>query len=140
MASAAVGVRATDTAEPFVLLIRRRLRTPAGDRGRPVDVIKADRSFLDGLGSDRRELAVLQAILAIGDGLGIQVVAEGIATQRQRELLRLSGCPFGQGFLFARPLAAEEIVVGPRPQPPIALRGLPGREARGTTLAASPTV
>ena len=80
----------------------------------PVDVIKADRSFLDGLGADRRDLAVLRAILAIGDGMDIQVVAEGIETPRQRELLRLSGCPFGQGFLFARPLPAEEIVIGRR--------------------------
>jgi EAL domain-containing protein (putative c-di-GMP-specific phosphodiesterase class I) len=81
----------------------------------PVDVIKADRSFLDGLGTDRRDLAVLRAILAIGDGMDIQVVAEGVETQRQRELLRLSGCPFGQGFLFSRPLAAEDIHLGGRP-------------------------
>jgi EAL domain-containing protein (putative c-di-GMP-specific phosphodiesterase class I) len=81
----------------------------------PVDVIKADRSFLDGLGTDRRDLAVLRAILAIGDGMDIQVVAEGVETQRQRELLRLSGCPFGQGFLFSRPLPAEDIHLGRRP-------------------------
>lgn len=68
------------------------------------------------------------------------MVAEGIETQRQRELLRLSGCPFGQGFLFARPLPAEEIVVGRRPQRPTARRGLPGHEAWGTTITASPTV
>jgi diguanylate cyclase (GGDEF)-like protein len=81
----------------------------------PVDVIKADRSFLDGLGTDRRDLAVLRAILAIGDGMDIQVVAEGVETQRQRELLRLSGCPYGQGFLFAHPLPAEAIEIGTRP-------------------------
>ncbi|MGH2866311.1 MAG: putative bifunctional diguanylate cyclase/phosphodiesterase [Solirubrobacteraceae bacterium] len=80
----------------------------------PVDVIKADRSFLDGLGTDRRDLAVLRAILAIGDGMDIQVVVEGVETQRQRELLRLSGCPLGQGFLFSPPLPAEEIEIGPR--------------------------
>ena len=81
----------------------------------PVDVIKADRSFLDGLGTDRRDLAVLRAILAIGDGMDVQVVAEGVETQRQRELLRLSGCRFGQGFLFSRPLPAEEIQLSRRP-------------------------
>ena len=82
----------------------------------PVDVIKADRSFLDGVGTDRRGLAVLRAILAIGDGMDIQVVAEGIETPRERELLRLSGCRFGQGFLFSRPLPADEIQIdGPRP-------------------------
>jgi diguanylate cyclase (GGDEF)-like protein len=81
----------------------------------PVDVIKADRSFLDGLGTDRRDLAVLRAILAIGDGMDIRVVAEGVETQRQRELLRLLGCPYGQGFLFSRPLPAEEIRIDRRP-------------------------
>ncbi len=96
----------------------------------PVDIIKADRSFLDGLGADRRDLAVLRAILAIGDGMDIQVVAEGVETQRQRELLRLSGCPFGQGFLFAPPLPPEKIVIGPRPQHPATVRGLPRRGGR----------
>jgi diguanylate cyclase (GGDEF)-like protein len=81
----------------------------------PVDVIKADRSFLGGLGTDRRDLAVLRAILAIGDGMDIQIVAEGVETQGQRELLRQSGCPFGQGFLFSRPLPAEEIQLGRHP-------------------------
>jgi diguanylate cyclase (GGDEF)-like protein len=81
----------------------------------PVDVIKADRSFLDGLGADRRDLAVMRAILAIGAGMDIQVVAEGVETHRQRELLRLSGCPYAQGYLFSQPLPAEEINVGHRP-------------------------
>ena len=80
----------------------------------PVDLIKADRSFLDGLGADRRDLAVVRAILAIGDGMDIPVIAEGIETPRQRELLRLSGCPYGQGFLFGAPAPAEEIVVTAR--------------------------
>ncbi|MDQ2895841.1 MAG: EAL domain-containing protein, partial [Actinomycetota bacterium] len=95
----------------------------------PVDIIKADRSFLDGLGADQRDLAVLRAILAIGEGMDIQVVAEGVETQRQRELLCLSGCPFGQGFLFAPPLPPEKIVIGRRPQHPATVRGLPRRAA-----------
>ena len=94
----------------------------------PVDVIKADRSFLDGLGTDRRDLAVLRAILAIGDGMDIQVVAEGVETQRQRELLRLSGCPFGQGFLFAHPLPADQIQIGRRPLRPAVGAGVRGSE------------
>ena len=105
----------------------------------PVDVIKADRSFLDGLGTDRRDLAVLRAILAIGDGMDIQVIAEGIETPRQRELLRRFGCPFGQGYLFAPPLPAEEIVIGPgRPARP-APTGRAGRRERDTRLAVSRT-
>ncbi len=83
----------------------------------PVDVIKVDRSFLDGIGTDRRNLAVLQSILAIGDRLDIEVVAEGVETLWQRELLRQSGCCFGQGFLFSRPLPADEIQLGHRRLP-----------------------
>jgi diguanylate cyclase (GGDEF)-like protein len=93
----------------------------------PVDVIKADRSFLDGLGADRRDLAVLRAILAIGAGMDIQVVAEGVETQRQRELLRLSGCPYGQGFLFSEPLPADKIEISRRP----------GRTGRPVPVSAS---
>lgn len=104
----------------------------------PVDVIKADRSFLDGLGADRRDLAVLRAILAIGDGMDIEVIAEGIESPRQRELLRRSGCPFGQGYLFAPPLPAAEIVLGPpgRPVRPVSARCAEGH-GPGTTLAVS---
>jgi diguanylate cyclase len=78
----------------------------------PVDVIKVDRCFLDGLETDRRDAALMRAILAIGSGMDIQVVAEGVETPAQRDLLRRSGCHWGQGYLFARPLPAEEISVG----------------------------
>jgi diguanylate cyclase (GGDEF)-like protein len=77
----------------------------------PVDVIKVDRCFLDGLETDNRDAALMRSILSIGSGMDIQVVAEGVETTAQRELLRLSGCHWAQGFLFARPLPAEEIVL-----------------------------
>jgi diguanylate cyclase (GGDEF)-like protein len=77
----------------------------------PVDVLKVDRCFLDGLETDRRDAALMRAILSIGSGMDLQVVAEGIETKAQRELLRLSGCRLGQGFLFAHPLPADEIHV-----------------------------
>jgi diguanylate cyclase (GGDEF)-like protein len=77
----------------------------------PVDVIKVDRIFLDGLGTDSRDAALMRAILAIGAGMELDVVAEGVETRAQRELLRLSGCHWGQGFLFAEPLPADEIHV-----------------------------
>jgi two-component system CheB/CheR fusion protein len=77
----------------------------------PVDVLKVDRCFLDGLESDRRDAALMRAILSIGSGMDLQVVAEGIETEGQCELLRLSGCRLGQGFLFAHPLPAHEIEV-----------------------------
>jgi diguanylate cyclase (GGDEF)-like protein len=77
----------------------------------PVDMIKVDRCFLDGLETDSRDAALMRAILSIGSGMDLDVVAEGVETRAQRELLRLSGCQWGQGFLFAEPLPAEQIQV-----------------------------
>jgi diguanylate cyclase (GGDEF)-like protein len=75
----------------------------------PVDMIKVDRCFLDGLETDHRDAALMRAILAIGMGMDLDVIAEGVETRAQREMLRLSGCHWGQGFLFAEPLPAEQI-------------------------------
>jgi EAL domain-containing protein (putative c-di-GMP-specific phosphodiesterase class I) len=77
----------------------------------PVDVLKIDRSFVSGLESDRHDTALVQAILALGKGVDMEVVAEGIETPGQRQLLRLLGCRHGQGFLFAPPLPAAEVAV-----------------------------
>jgi EAL domain-containing protein (putative c-di-GMP-specific phosphodiesterase class I) len=77
----------------------------------PVDVLKVDRCFLDGLETDHRDAALLRAILSIGSEMDLQVVAEGIETEGQREMLSRSGCRLGQGFLFAHPLPADEIHV-----------------------------
>ena len=75
----------------------------------PVDVIKTDRSFIESVESDHRDAALMQAILTMGEGMGIPVIAEGIETPTQRELLQKMGCRYGQGYLFARPLPAAEI-------------------------------
>jgi diguanylate cyclase (GGDEF)-like protein len=75
----------------------------------PIDVLKVDRCFLDGLETDQRDAALMRAILAIGTGMDLEVVAEGVETKAQRELLRLSGCHRGQGFLFAEPLPPDQI-------------------------------
>jgi diguanylate cyclase (GGDEF)-like protein/PAS domain S-box-containing protein len=74
----------------------------------PVDVLKVDRSFVDGLGSDPDDTAIVQAIMVLANTLGLRVTAEGVETERQmRELLRL-GCTRVQGYLFARPEAAPD--------------------------------
>jgi EAL domain-containing protein (putative c-di-GMP-specific phosphodiesterase class I) len=80
----------------------------------PIDMIKVDRCFLDGLETDSRDAALMRAILSIGSGMDLDVVAEGVETRAQRELLRVSGCQWGQGFLFSEPLPAEQIQI-PRP-------------------------
>ncbi|MBV9818374.1 MAG: bifunctional diguanylate cyclase/phosphodiesterase [Solirubrobacterales bacterium] len=77
----------------------------------PVDAIKVDRCFVEGVDSDERNAAVMRAILAIGSGMDLDVIAEGVETHAQSELLRGAGCRLGQGFLFSHPRPAEEIAL-----------------------------
>ena len=74
----------------------------------PVDGVKIDRSFVADLLRDPDDLALTTAIIAMAHSLSITVVAEGIETDGQFEILRERGCDQGQGFLFSRPLVAEE--------------------------------
>ncbi|MFI6851139.1 putative bifunctional diguanylate cyclase/phosphodiesterase [Streptomyces sp. NPDC050416] len=74
----------------------------------PVDVLKIDKSFIDGIPEDPRQVALVEGIVHLADTLGLQVIAEGIEEQPQRELLADIGCRYGQGFLFARPLTVEQ--------------------------------
>jgi predicted signal transduction protein with EAL and GGDEF domain len=78
-------------------------------RSMPADVVKLDRSFVQGLGPGSQENAVIGAVIAMGRALDLEVIAEGIETERQAAELREMGCPFGQGYLFARPLPAGEL-------------------------------
>jgi len=71
----------------------------------PIQVLKIDRSFVEGLGSSAGRSALVRAIVALGHALGMRVVAEGIETAEQRDQLQRLGCNQGQGYLFARPLA-----------------------------------
>ena len=84
----------------------------------PIDTLKIDRSFIGGLDREQENLEIARTIVTIGRNLGKEVVAEGIETDRQLELLREIQCEKGQGFLFSRPLMpedAEELVEsGPR--------------------------
>jgi len=73
----------------------------------PVDVLKIDKSFVDGVDRDDHDAALVRTIVALGDMLGLSTVAEGIERATQRDLLRAIGCRRGQGYLFARPLDAE---------------------------------
>lgn len=75
----------------------------------PVDVIKIDRSFTERLGiNDQPGEVVVRAILEIARRLGMKVVAEGIETARQAEVLRDLGCELGQGYRFSRPVSAPD--------------------------------
>jgi diguanylate cyclase (GGDEF)-like protein len=69
----------------------------------PIDVVKIDRSFTEGLGLRARDTAVVESVIALGRALGIVVVAEGVETRAQADLLRDLGCPQAQGYLFGKP-------------------------------------
>ena len=73
-----------------------------------VDALKIDRSFVRDLVTDSSDLAIVSAIIAIARHLHIQVIAEGIEGYQQAEILRKLGCTIGQGFLFARPMPADQ--------------------------------
>jgi diguanylate cyclase (GGDEF)-like protein/PAS domain S-box-containing protein len=74
----------------------------------PVDVLKIDRSFIDGLGEDGEDEAIVEAVVKLGHRLGLTIVAEGVETPRQLEALQRQGAEQAQGFLWSRPLPPEE--------------------------------
>jgi len=75
----------------------------------PISELKIDRSFVRDLGITPQSSAVVTAIIALARSLGLRVVAEGVETLRQMEVLHRLGCGVMQGFLFSRPVPAEEL-------------------------------
>jgi diguanylate cyclase (GGDEF)-like protein len=75
----------------------------------PVDAIKVDRSFVDGLGSDEEDTAIVSAIVDIAQSLGLEAIAEGVERPDQLTRLRELGCTAAQGYLFAPPRPASEL-------------------------------
>jgi diguanylate cyclase (GGDEF)-like protein/PAS domain S-box-containing protein len=73
----------------------------------PIDVLKIDKSFVDGIGLSDQRLALVEAIIRIARTLDLEVIAEGIETEAQRDLLVSMGCQFGQGYLLAMPVEAD---------------------------------
>jgi len=78
-------------------------------RRMPVDVMKVDRSFVRGMTDDAADRELVAAVVGMGRALKLTVVAEGIETEAQAELLRELGCDFGQGYLFGKPLPHERL-------------------------------
>ena len=75
----------------------------------PFDVLKIDRSFVGRMTEGDQPLHIVRTIIELARVLGMDVVAEGIETQEQYQLLRQMGCRYGQGYLFSPPMTAEEI-------------------------------
>jgi len=74
----------------------------------PIDILKIDRSFVGELETSRDSAALVAAILAMGHGLRLSVVAEGVETQAQMRRLADQGCRLMQGYLFSRPISSDE--------------------------------
>lgn len=75
----------------------------------PVDILKIDRSFTDGLMRGTHDDALARTIIALGDLLTLRTIAEGVEHARQHNRLRDLGCDYGQGYLFSRPLAPADM-------------------------------
>lgn len=73
-----------------------------------IDFVKIDQSFVRHLILDSTDLALCQAIIAMAHALGMKVIAEGVETSQQRDLLAAAGCDYGQGYLFSKPVSAPD--------------------------------
>jgi len=76
----------------------------------PVDELKIDRSFISGLGRDRRDRHLVEAIVGMARALGLEVLAEGVESEHQLQTLAALGCTRAQGYLFSRPQPPERLV------------------------------
>jgi EAL domain-containing protein (putative c-di-GMP-specific phosphodiesterase class I) len=105
----------------------------------PLDTIKIDRTFVAGIEATA-DRSIVEAVIALAHGLGIGVVAEGIETDDQLDRLRELGCDLGQGYLFSRPVPAEQtaVLLGSLPRT-IAAIAAPKSAAAGATTRRSRT-
>jgi EAL domain-containing protein (putative c-di-GMP-specific phosphodiesterase class I) len=76
----------------------------------PARQLKIDRSFIGDLGVSGDAMAVVDAVIRLAHALGLRVVAEGVETERQCEILASLGCDEFQGYLFARPMHADRLI------------------------------
>ena len=75
----------------------------------PIDVLKIDRRFVQGLGHDADDTTIVRTILSMAGAMGLDVTAEGVETDEQLQELIALGCPRAQGFLLARPMPAAAV-------------------------------
>ena len=73
----------------------------------PVDIIKIDKSFVDGIATEPTAAALVDAMIRIAKALNLETVAEGVERAEQADRLRVLQCDIGQGYLFSRPLPSE---------------------------------
>ena len=73
----------------------------------PIDIIKIDKSFIQGAFDNADDYNIIKAIISLGHELGLQVVAEGVEVLHQYEFLKTSNCSIIQGYLFSKPLTED---------------------------------
>jgi diguanylate cyclase (GGDEF)-like protein/PAS domain S-box-containing protein len=115
----------------------------------PVDVLKIDRSFVEGLARPTgTDAALARTIIALGASLQLRTIAEGIEVDAQRTILRELGCDYGQGYLYARPLAPGDVqnwladalgIVRPRRTSPRPVSRPPTDASRTAPITVEPT-
>jgi EAL domain-containing protein (putative c-di-GMP-specific phosphodiesterase class I) len=76
----------------------------------PIDTLKIDQSFISGDHGPAHNWEIVRVIIGLAKALGLEVIAEGIETSEQLSVIRGLGCPYGQGYLFSRPVPSEEAV------------------------------
>ncbi len=77
-------------------------------RSFPIDVVKIDRSFVDGIGKDNENAAIVKSIIDLARTLGLECIAEGVETNEDLQALRALGCDVAQGYLIAQPLSSAD--------------------------------
>jgi EAL domain-containing protein (putative c-di-GMP-specific phosphodiesterase class I) len=75
----------------------------------PIDILKIDKSFVDGVCGDTDDAELARTVVRLGQTLRLRTIAEGIEHEEQRHELREAGCHLGQGYLFSRPVPAPEL-------------------------------
>jgi diguanylate cyclase (GGDEF)-like protein/PAS domain S-box-containing protein len=83
----------------------------------PVHRLKIDQSFVRDIGRDPNDEAIVRAIVAMGQSLGLELIGEGVEQAQQADFLRAAGCQIAQGYLYGRPVSAEEIIARWSPRP-----------------------
>lgn len=74
----------------------------------PIDKLKIDRSFVKDIPHNRQDVAISKSIITLGKSLGLTIIAEGVETEAQRQFFLAEGCHEMQGFLFSKPVPADE--------------------------------
>jgi EAL domain-containing protein (putative c-di-GMP-specific phosphodiesterase class I) len=76
----------------------------------PINTIKIDRSFVNDMDINPEDLAIVESVISLVNNIGRKVIAEGVETIQQGEMLLNMGCEFGQGFVIAKPMPARELI------------------------------